>query len=60
VRTDPNEKKVYERIVARNPKHKKIAIVAAMRRLAVKMWHEGLKAQQSAGCFEPQPQCTTV
>jgi transposase len=56
VRTDPNEKKVYERIVARNPKHKKIAIVAAMRRLAVKMWHEGLKAQQRAGCFDSKPQ----
>jgi transposase len=60
VRTDPNEKKVYERIVARNPKHKKIAVVAAMRRLGVKMWHEGLKAQQSAGCFQPQHQFTTV
>jgi transposase len=29
----------YARIVARNPKHKKIAVVALMRRLAVKMWH---------------------
>lgn len=39
VRGDPDEKAVYERIVARNPKHKKIAVVAAMRRLAIKMWH---------------------
>jgi transposase len=29
----------YARIVERNPKHKKIAVVAVMRRLAVKMWH---------------------
>ena len=39
VRFDPHEKAVYERIVARNPKHKKIAAVAAMRRLAIRMWH---------------------
>jgi transposase len=39
VRGDPDEKAAYERIVARNPKHKKIAVVAAMRRLAIKMWH---------------------
>jgi len=30
---------VYQRLVQRNPKHKKIAVVAAMRRLGVKMWH---------------------
>ena len=36
---------VYERIVARNPKHKKIAVVAVMRRLAVRMWHEARDAQ---------------
>ncbi len=56
VNTDPIEKKVYERIVDRNPKHKKIAVVASMRRLAVKMWHIGLKAQCRAGCFVPQTQ----
>ena len=39
VRGDPDEKAAYERIVARNPKHKKIATVAAMRRLAIRMWH---------------------
>jgi len=52
VRTDLNEKKVYERIVKRNPKHKNIAVVASMRRLSIKMWHEGLKAQGRAGSFE--------
>lgn len=36
----------YERIVARNPKHKKIAVVAAMRRLAVRMWHEARDVQR--------------
>lgn len=45
VRTDSNEKAVYERIAAKNPKHKKIAVVAAMRRLAIRLWHIGLKAQ---------------
>jgi len=52
VRTDLHEKKVYERIVERNPKHKNIAVVASMRRLSIKMWHQGLKAQSRAGSFE--------
>ena len=39
VRGDPLEKAAYERLVARNPKHKKIAVVAAMRRLVIRMWH---------------------
>ncbi len=56
VRTDPIEKAAYDRIVERNPKHKKIAVVASMRRLAVKMWHIGLMAQNQATSFEPQNQ----
>ena len=44
IRTDPGEKCVYERIVAKNPKHKKIAVVALMRRLAILMWHVGMSA----------------
>jgi transposase len=44
VRHDPREKAVYSRIVEKNPKKKKIAVVAAMRRLAVRMWHRGLRA----------------
>jgi transposase len=51
VRTDAEEMGVYARIVRRNPKHKKIAVVACMRRLAVRMWHKGLEAQKRAGCF---------
>jgi len=31
--------------VARNPKKKKIALVACMRRLAVRLWHIGFQAQ---------------
>ena len=46
VRTDAGERAVYERIVAKNPKHKKVAVVAAMRRLGVRMWHTGLEAQK--------------
>lgn len=30
----------YRRIVERNPKKKKIAVVACMRRLAIRMWHK--------------------
>lgn len=39
VRTDPAEREWYQGVVARNPKHKKIAVVGAMRRLGVLMWH---------------------
>lgn len=38
----------YARIVERNPKHKKIAVVAVMRRLAVRMWHEARAVQVAA------------
>ena len=51
VRTNPEAKAAYARIVARNPKHKKIAVVAMMRRLAVLLWHIGLDAQQRNACF---------
>jgi transposase len=44
IRFDPEERAVYERIVAKNPKHKKIAVVAIMRRLAVRLWHAGKRA----------------
>lgn len=45
VRSDANEKEIYRKIVKKNPKHKKIAVVAIMRRLAVRLWHEGCRAQ---------------
>lgn len=49
VRTDPDEKTFYQRLVARNPKHKKIAVVACMRRLAIKMWHRASEAGRGDG-----------
>jgi len=39
VRTDERTRAVYDRLVERNPKHKKIAVVACMRRLGIEMWH---------------------
>lgn len=33
------EKGFYERIIEKNPKRKKKAVVACMRRLAIRMWH---------------------
>ena len=33
------EKVAYDRIATRNPKHKKKAVVACMRRLGIKLWH---------------------
>jgi transposase len=41
VRHNQEEQEAYARIVERNPKKKKIAVVASMRRLAVRMWHRG-------------------
>ncbi len=51
VRCGGVEKASYERIVRRNPKHKKIAVVAVMRQLGVRMWHIGLEAQKKSGSF---------
>ena len=59
VRHDAEESAVYDRLVRRNPKHKKIAVVAVMRRLGIVMWHVGLAAQQRAGVF-PARQPHTV
>jgi transposase len=47
VRHDEKEREVYRHLVARNPKKKKIALVACMRRLSVRLWHVGLQAQQN-------------
>ena len=52
VREDPDERSVYQRLVAKNPKKKKIAVVAGMRRLAIRIWHVGLEAQVKAKVFE--------
>lgn len=45
VQHDQHEREVYLRLVDKNPKKKKIALVACMRRLTVKLWHVGLEAQ---------------
>jgi transposase len=48
IRCDEQERVAYDRIVSRNPKHKKIAVVACMRRLGILLWHKGLEAQLAA------------
>jgi len=48
VRCDKQEQVAYDRIVSRNPKHKKIAVVACMRRLGVLLWHKGLEVKAAA------------
>jgi transposase len=45
LRCDEHERAAYDGIVSRNPKHKKKAVVARMRALAVVLWHAGLEAQ---------------
>lgn len=47
---DAAAKRTFQQIVVRNPKRKKIAIVAVMRRLAVRLWHRMRKVElQLAG-----------
>jgi transposase len=48
IRVVPGERAAYDRVVRKNPKHKKIAVVARMRALAVRLWHAGLEAQRLA------------
>ena len=47
VRSNPAIREMYERLLAKNPKKKKISLVGVMRRLAVTMWHRGLEAEVS-------------
>jgi transposase len=45
VRHDTHSREVYQQLVAKNPKKKKIALVAVMRRLAVRLWHRMREAE---------------
>lgn len=49
IRHDRQEQEFYGRLAARNPKHKKKAVVAVMRRLAIRLWHAGLRGMEAAG-----------
>jgi transposase len=46
---DAGAKQIYQQLVSRNPKKKKIAIVAVMRRLAVRLWHRMRKVELEMG-----------
>ncbi len=48
IRSNPALRDMYDRLLAKNPKKKKISLVGVMRRLVVMMWHRGLEAQVSA------------
>ena len=48
IRQTGSDHELYQCQVARNPKHKKIAVVAAMRRLGVRMWHRAQVGRQQA------------
>lgn len=45
VQYDADASRFYQQLVLRNPKKKKIAIVAVMRRLAIRLWHRMLQAE---------------
>ncbi len=54
VRWDEAEKAVYDRIKAKNRKHAKIAVVASMRRLSIRLWHRGrAAAKPDEACGPP-------
>jgi transposase len=53
VRCDRREGDWYQSLKARNPKKTKIAIVAAMRRLGILMWHRAREAMDSPSAREP-------
>lgn len=42
---DAHSRQMYQRLVEKNPKKKKIALVAIMRRLAVRLWHRMREAE---------------
>lgn len=45
IRHDREAAAVFQKLVERNPKKKKIAIVAIMRRLSIRLWHRMRKAE---------------
>jgi len=45
IRHDEQLRRVYQRVVERNPKKKKIALVAVMRRLGIRLWHRMRNAE---------------
>src|SRR5678815_2232079 len=53
VRHDLVSQQFYQKLVQKNPKKKKIALVAVMRRLAVRLWHRMREAE-----LELMPKCS--
>ena len=49
VRHDVQARRTYQQLVLRNPKKKKIALVAVMRHLAVRLWHRMRKIELQIG-----------
>ena len=47
VRYDAQARRIYQQLVLRNPKKKKIALVAVMRRLTVRLWHRMRKIEMA-------------
>ncbi len=47
LRVNASEQRIYERLVTRNPRNRKVAVVARMRVMAIGMWHDGLAALEA-------------
>lgn len=54
IRHDAHSREFYDRLVSRNPKKKKIAVVAVMRRLAVRLWHRMREAELTLAASRSQ------
>jgi len=53
IRSNPEEKARHERLVKRNPKRRKIATVAGMRRLGIRLWHRAQVAKGATARTTP-------
>jgi len=55
VRTDPEEKAWFGQWLAKHPKKKNIGIVAAMRRLSIRLWHAACRVARERAGLPPLP-----
>jgi transposase len=55
LRCDETAQEAHARIAAGKKNRRKIATVALMRRMAIRLWHIGLAAQRRAGSFAAPP-----
>jgi len=53
IRSNPQEKARHERVARRNPKRRKVATVAGMRRMGIRLWHRARRAKAAMTATAP-------